>query len=52
MYVERTLALKIPYFAIFKLIVMLDFNTFNLPKFNISCKKTFKCRTEIVLFGY
>ena len=31
---------------------MLDFGTFNLPKCNISWKKTFKCRTKIVIFGY
>ena len=44
--VERTLnfALKIPYLAIFRLelentIVMLDFSTFNLSKYNISYKK-------------
>ena len=36
-----------------KTIVMLDFNTFNLSKCNISCKKNFfKCRTKIVLFVY
>ena len=46
MYVEKTLnfELKIPYLAIFRLeleksIAMLDFNTFNLSKCNISCKK-------------
>ena len=32
---------------------MLDFSTFDFSKRNISCNKDFfKCRTDIVLFGY